>query len=132
MRDTPIVLTWDWKEQPDVDALASAVREVSGETCHIRAVDTGGDEYAIVVSHDQLDRDEVQHAWLAHLHNNEGAPTAPGEGTLYGLRCSNPHHRRTGDVYVTSRGRHRLASLADGGCAELVVSRDGGKTWQVT
>jgi hypothetical protein len=132
-----IVLTWDYRQQPDLDMLASAVREISGDTCHIRAIeDTGGQDYAIVVSHDQLSMDEAQEAYLAHLYRSEEVP-APAEPStaapvLFGLRCTNPHHHRTGEVYGTSPGRHRLASLADTGCSELVISHDGGKTWAVT
>ena len=57
---TPAVLTWDWREQPDPDELARAVRDVSGGTVHIRQVDTGSDQYAIVVAAADLDDEAVQ------------------------------------------------------------------------
>jgi hypothetical protein len=44
------VLTWDWKEQPDLACLAAAVAEVSAGKVFLRGVETGGDEYAWVVS----------------------------------------------------------------------------------
>lgn len=51
----PVVLSWDWKEQPDLDELAEIVREMSGGTVHIRQVETHSDEYAIVIAPNELD-----------------------------------------------------------------------------
>lgn len=50
----PVVLSWDWKEQPDLDELAAAVREMSGGTVHIHQVETHSDEYAIVIGPTEL------------------------------------------------------------------------------
>lgn len=50
-----VVLTWDWRGQIDLEALADAVWDMSGGEVRITEVDTGGDEYAIVVS----DADEM-------------------------------------------------------------------------
>lgn len=136
MPDTPIVLTWDYRQQPDLDDLASAVREISGETCHIRAVDTGSQEYAIVVSRDQLAEDEAQEAYLAHLYRDGGAPApAPAQTVLYGVRCTDPDPigHQLGRVVAHSQDHATMASLAaNNPCYELVTSRDRGKTWQVT
>jgi hypothetical protein len=53
------VFTWDWKEQPPLAEVAEAIAEVSGGTVHMRQVDTGGDEYALVVSDRQVDDAEA-------------------------------------------------------------------------
>lgn len=58
------VITWDWKEQVPLDRLAAVVREVSGGRVHLHPVDdTGGDEYALVVSARQLDDAEITAAY---------------------------------------------------------------------
>lgn len=44
------VLSWDWRGQPDLDRLAAELLRVSGGTVHLHQVDTGGDDYAIVVA----------------------------------------------------------------------------------
>lgn len=44
------VMSWDWKEQPDLEQLAKAVYEISGRTVFIREIDTGGDFYMLVIS----------------------------------------------------------------------------------
>lgn len=44
------ILTWDWQQQPDLTALAEMVTRLSGGRVHIVQPDTGGDEYAIVLS----------------------------------------------------------------------------------
>jgi hypothetical protein len=46
----PELLTWDWRGQPDLDELARILLEVSAGTVHLHQVDTGGDEYAIVLA----------------------------------------------------------------------------------
>ncbi len=50
IRDRTEVLTWDWREQPNLAELAEMVTRLSGGRLHIVEPDTGGDEYAIVLS----------------------------------------------------------------------------------
>ncbi len=50
VRDRTEVLTWDWREQPNLAELAEIVTRLSGGRLHIVQPDTGGDEYAIVLS----------------------------------------------------------------------------------
>lgn len=49
-----VVLTWDWREQVDLDRLAEIVREMSGGTVHIHRIFTYFDEYAIVIAPTEL------------------------------------------------------------------------------
>jgi hypothetical protein len=49
------VLTWDWKEQPDLAELGRAVAELSGGRVHLAEVDTQSDQFAIVLSTVPLD-----------------------------------------------------------------------------
>jgi hypothetical protein len=53
-------LAWDYREQPDLDALAAAVAEASGGTVRIREVETGGDGYAIVIADREVSDDEAE------------------------------------------------------------------------
>lgn len=48
------VITWDWREQPDLDELATAIRELSDDRIHLTVVDTDSDQYAVVVSRGRL------------------------------------------------------------------------------
>jgi hypothetical protein len=59
------VLTWDWRQQPDLARLARILLEVSGGTVHLAEVDTGSDEYAIVLSGRFLSEAEVDAAYRA-------------------------------------------------------------------
>lgn len=54
------ILSWDWKEQPDLDQLREALREVSGGTVHLHEVDTGSDQFAVVLTDREWSDDEVQ------------------------------------------------------------------------
>ncbi len=44
------LLTWDWREQPDLKELGRALAEVSGGRIHLAEVETGDDQFAIVIA----------------------------------------------------------------------------------
>ena len=54
------VISWDWKEQPDLEKLGEIVRSFDGRIADIRPVDTGGDYYAVVLSDAILTPDGAQ------------------------------------------------------------------------
>lgn len=56
---TARVVSWDWREQPNLAVLAAAVSEVSGGRMHVSQVDTGTDDYVIVISDRVLTGDEA-------------------------------------------------------------------------
>jgi hypothetical protein len=62
----PVILSWDYGEQPDLDRLAAAVRDMSGGAVHMHEVDTGSSDYAIVVAPTQLDEHAVADMWNRH------------------------------------------------------------------
>ena len=62
-RGTPRVVSWDWREQPDIDELAAAVRELSDGLVHVTQVETCSDEYAIVLAGRPLDAEEAYRLW---------------------------------------------------------------------
>lgn len=62
---TSTVLSWDWRAQPDLQQLARDLLRVSGGTVHLAEVDTGGDEYAIVLSSSPLSNAEAQAVYEA-------------------------------------------------------------------
>ena len=43
--------TWDYRQPAPMDEIAAAVRELSGGTVRMSMPETGGDEYALVISH---------------------------------------------------------------------------------
>jgi hypothetical protein len=47
---TARVLSWDWRQQPDLDELARILADLSGGRLHLRQVETGSDEYAVVIA----------------------------------------------------------------------------------
>ena len=58
-----IVVTWDWKEQPDLDELDRAVWMASGGFARVHPIDTGSDEFAIVVADHRVTADEADAAY---------------------------------------------------------------------
>jgi hypothetical protein len=66
------IISWDWCEQPDLAVLARAVYAVSGGLVHITQVDTGDDQYAIVVSDRPLGVLEASDLYRARVEG--GAP----------------------------------------------------------
>lgn len=65
------VHTWDWRSQPDLDAIADDIREMSGGTLHLTEVNTGNDEYAIVLSLRELTAGEARYVYDAHTTPKE-------------------------------------------------------------
>lgn len=62
------VISWDWKEQPDLRALAHAILEVSGGAVHLTEVrDTGMDQIAVVITTLPLTQREAGAAFHRHL-----------------------------------------------------------------
>lgn len=61
---TSRILTWDYREQPDLDALGEAIRTLSRGAVDLRAVpETGSDQYAVVVADHPLSGDQAQSVW---------------------------------------------------------------------
>jgi hypothetical protein len=59
-------VTWDWKDQPDPEAIARAVENVSGGRTRVVAFDTGGDQFGWAISSDPaLTKDEAESRWDA-------------------------------------------------------------------
>ncbi len=57
------IVSWDWQQQPDLEDLTKALREVSGGLVHLHQVDTGSDEYAIILSDRPLRPLEIDRIW---------------------------------------------------------------------
>lgn len=65
-RDAAAVMSWDYREQPDLDDLARTVRDMTGGALNIREANTRSDQYAIVLSTAPLDEtaaDAVYDRW---------------------------------------------------------------------
>lgn len=58
------VLSWDSRQQPDLDRLAAIVLELSGGRVHMAMAETGTDDYAIVLSDEPLSKPEATRAWM--------------------------------------------------------------------
>jgi hypothetical protein len=59
------LLTWDAREQINLDDLAQAVEELSAEgTVYVQEADTESDFYAIVLSNHRLTPEELEAEWF--------------------------------------------------------------------
>jgi hypothetical protein len=65
------ILSWDWKEQPDLRALAQLVNEVSGGRVHITEAETGSDQYAIVIADHPVSDTDAAEAYRADLMGDD-------------------------------------------------------------
>lgn len=68
------VHTWDWKEQPDWDSISAIINEFqeSGEEIAIENIDTGSDEYAVVLSTKDIPKDLVDQAYQQYYEWEDG------------------------------------------------------------
>lgn len=57
------ILSWDCREQPDINKLARAVNDLSGGKVHIYEINTQSDQYAIVASDRPLTGNQVAEEW---------------------------------------------------------------------
>jgi hypothetical protein len=48
--DRAAVITWDWREQPDLDHLARLVHDLSDGRIHLRPAETGTDQYGLIIA----------------------------------------------------------------------------------
>ena len=64
---TARVLSWDWRQQPDLAQLGRAIHDLSGGLLHIYEVQTGSDDYAIVIADQPLTDAEARHIWEESL-----------------------------------------------------------------
>lgn len=57
------VLTWDWREQIDLLALHNILRDMAGADIRLYRIDTGSDQYAIVLADRDMTDAEARAAW---------------------------------------------------------------------
>jgi len=55
------IIFWDWKEQPDFEEIISALEKYKSPT--IKQVDTGADEFAIVIGERPITEKEAQKSY---------------------------------------------------------------------
>jgi hypothetical protein len=74
MTDRPraAILSWDYRQQPDLNQLAGFVHDLSGGTLHIEQANTGSDEYAIVVTTTALPAPVVDRLYQRWSHGMLG------------------------------------------------------------
>lgn len=69
----PVVLSWDYRGQPDLAELARAVLAVSGGTVHLTAVaETGTDDYALIVADRPYEQVEASEVYQGHWRGEDG------------------------------------------------------------
>lgn len=52
--------SWGWRQQPDMEAIASFVAELSDGKVRMREVDTQADEYAWVIADREVSDEEAE------------------------------------------------------------------------
>jgi hypothetical protein len=70
---TPRIFTWDWKEQPPMEAIFAAAADASsrGRAAVMRMVETGDDSYACVVADREVSDEEAEAVMDARLFGSE-------------------------------------------------------------
>lgn len=62
---TARVFAWDWREQPPMQSIAGAVMDLSaGGRVFMREVDTQSDEYAWVISSDEMSDEQAERLYF--------------------------------------------------------------------
>lgn len=93
--DRAAVLTWDWREQPDLNHLSAIIRDLSGGRIHLTPTATGTDEYALIVSTAPVD--EATAAGLYRQWQTDGRDTwnlsTPDSGSHHYLSTACLHGR---------------------------------------
>jgi hypothetical protein len=59
------VISWDWKDSLSVVQLQKALLKM-GASLYVQEVDTGGDEYAIVLSDSPITKEEADVVYEKH------------------------------------------------------------------
>lgn len=65
------ILSWDYREQPDLEGLAQLVRELSAGRVHIVEADTQSDQYAIAIADEPLDKAAATEAYEQWFYSDE-------------------------------------------------------------
>jgi hypothetical protein len=58
------VVSWDWREQPDLQDLGRRVADISNGRAYLTEVATHCDDYALIVSTEPMTPDEAYEAYL--------------------------------------------------------------------
>lgn len=65
------VLSWDYREQPDMDHLALVLSELTDNLIHVYQPDTGSDQYAVVITTGPVDAAAVRQAFNRWMSGEE-------------------------------------------------------------
>lgn len=58
------VMSWDYREQIDLDELTAYVGELFGDRVHLTQVDTGSDQYVVVISNEPVTAEQAYRLWM--------------------------------------------------------------------
>jgi hypothetical protein len=64
--DTPVVLSWDYGQQPDLDELAAAIDRLTVGKLRLIQVETQSSDIEIILSTVPLDEQAVDALWTRH------------------------------------------------------------------
>jgi len=64
-------MTWDWKEYLDLDELSKVLHQLSEGGINLYQVETGSDQYAIVISRGELNEEQVAQINYDYWHKDE-------------------------------------------------------------
>ncbi len=71
--DRAAALSWDWKDQPDLDTLARQIHDLTGGRLTLHTVDDGTDNVNILVTTAVLTPTEAHNAFI-RATQTDGAP----------------------------------------------------------
>ncbi len=61
---TAHAMSWDYRQQPDLDELARIILGLSGGRVHLHQIDTGSDEYGIVLADQEMTAAAARSEWM--------------------------------------------------------------------
>jgi len=65
------VLSWDWRGQPNLDALSRILTEVSGGAVYVAEADTGDDQYALAFSDEPITGEQATFLYRARWEDDQ-------------------------------------------------------------
>lgn len=71
-RPRAAILTWDYRQQPDLDRLAAIIADLTGGAATVHEANTGDDQHAIVLANTALPAPAVDRLYQRWSHGMLG------------------------------------------------------------
>jgi hypothetical protein len=65
------LMTWDWRASLDLEELRHVLSDLTGGRLHLTEVETGSDQYAVLISTTPVGDLETRHMWDEYQRDGE-------------------------------------------------------------